>query len=497
MSNTGVNKNTSLLILVSFLASCSIGPDYQKPSVETPQIWNSHGKPLHYTQIDMKEMAWWKQFHDPQLNQLMNEALANNNTLQSAMGNVLQAKAALQSIKMQWVPSLYGGGAGMSGLLSNSSLSTPNRTFDEIDDPESYHGYNVGFVPNYTLNAFAQIKESEMANFSLEAQEQMVNAVRLAVISQVAASYFSLLGFKQQLEIQQQLLSEMEALRKYTEVQYQQGSVSSINGAEVDQNIDRLKAEIPITENNIVMASNALRALTDKNPGTIVTGKRFSEINPDTIIPANLPSKVLENRPDVAMAEYQLRINNANIGLMKSAFFPTVNITGAASATSFAFQNVFKGNLFWWQVEGGIPILNLSLYANIDKAKGGYYSAYYNYIGTVKRAFEQVDNALSQQASLQKAFKAQNSALNKARYMYKMTESQYNNGAISYANTLFSQLSVNESRLLLNGTKMQQMNNIVNVYQVLGGGYQANKHLTKIKKLGENYDIEQENDAKR
>lgn len=487
-----MRKSLCLYILVGSLASCSIGPDYKKPSIETPHVWNPHGNPLHYTQTDMKEMAWWQQFHDPQLNQLMNEALANNNTLQVAMGNVLQAQSALQSVKMQWVPSLYGGGMGLSGLVSNSTFSTPNRTFDELEDPQSYHGYDVGFVPNYTMNVFAQMKESEIASLSLEAQKQMFYAVRLTIISQVAASYFSLLGFQEQLAIQKQALSEMEALRNYTEIQYQQGSVSSINGAEVDQNIDRLKAEIPITENNIVMASNALRVLTDKNPGTITTNKKFADINSNSIIPANLPSKVLENRPDVAMAEYQLEINNANIGLMKSAFFPTINLTGSASAASFALQNVFKGNFFWWQVEGGIPILNLSLYSNIDKAKGGYYAAYYNYIGTVKRAFEQVDDALSQQASLKKAFTEQNNALSKARYMYKMTESQYNNGAISYANTLFGQLSVNESRLLVNGTKMRQMNNLVNVYQVLGGGYLAKKELTKTKKLGENYDIEQQ-----
>lgn len=486
-------RNPSFLfILVSALASCSIGPEYHKPAVEIPQVWNAHGKPLQYTQIDMKEMAWWQQFHDPELNRLMDEALANNNTLQSAVGNVLQAKSALQSVKMQWVPSLYGGGVGLSGIMSNSTFSTPNRTFDELNDPQSYHGYDVGFVPNYTMNVFAQIKESEIASLSLKAQEQMTNAVRLAVISQVAASYFSLLGFNEQLAIQKQTLSQMEAFRKYTDIQYQQGSVSSVNGAEVDQNIARLKAEIPITENNIVMASNALRALTDKNPGTIIPGKKFSQINQNAIIPANLPSKVLENRPDVAMAEYQLEINNANIGLMKSAFFPTVNITGGASTTSFAFQNIFKGNFFWWQVEGGIPILNLSLYANIDKAKGGYYAAYYNYIGTVKRAFEQVDNALSQQASLQRAFSEQQKSLEKSEYLYKMTESQFNNGAISYANTVFSQLSLNESRLLLNGTKMQQMNNLVNLYQVLGGGYRANKYLTKVKKLGEEYDVEQQ-----
>ncbi len=484
-----IMRKFSFLILVSALSSCSIGPEYHSPSIEKPTVWNSHGDSIHYTQEDITQLAWWEKFNDPQLNQLMNEALANNNDLQAAMGNLLESKAAFQSVKMGWIPSLYGGGAGVAGVVTSSSLTTPSHTLNLLNNPQGYHGYDVGFMPDYTLNVFSQMKQTEIAQLSWEAQKQAFNAVRLGVISQVAASYFSLLGFKEQLVLQKQILSDMQALKNYTDIQYQQGSVSSINVAELEENIDHLKAQIPLTQHNIVMVSNALRTLTNHNPGSITTGKKFAEINQNTIIPANLPSKVLENRPDVAMAEYQLKINNANIGLVKSAFFPTISLTGAASQVSFALEAVFNGNLWAAQLEAGMPILNLSLYADIDKAKGGYYTAYYNYIGTVKQAFEQVDNALSQQSSLKQSFEQQQNAFKKSQYLYKMTQSQYDNGAISYADTLFSVLSLNESRLIMNSTKMQQMNNLVNVYQVLGGGYQANKKLTRVKKLSNDYDV--------
>ena len=488
------NNWSQCILFASFLTSCSVGPEYHAPSkqsIQTPNVWNSHGQAIAYRQGDIKALAWWEKFHDPQLNQLMNEALANNNDLQSAMGSELEAKAAFQSVKMGWVPNFSFGGIGVSGIITNSSLTLPsNRTVNLLNDPQNYHGYNVGFIPNYTLNAFAQIKQTEIAKLSFEAKKQIMNAVRLSVVSQVAASYFSLLGFKEQLCIQKQMLSELKALKNYTEIQYHQGSVSSINVAELEEYIDKLHSQIPLTEHNIVMVSNALRTLTNKNPGAIVTGKRFSEISPNSVIPANLPSKVLENRPDVAMAEYQLKINNANIGLIKSEFFPLISLTGGATSVSFALESIFKGNLWAGQLEGAVPLLNLSLYSDIDKAKGGYYAAYYNYIGTIRRAFEQVDNALSQQSSLNQSFKDQKKALNQNLYLYKMTKSQYNNGAISYADTLFSQLSISESRLMMNGTKIQQMSNLVSVYQALGGGYQAHKQLTKVKNLGGDYDVE-------
>ncbi len=486
-----MRKLASFFLPILFLSSCSLlGPDYHKPTVDKPVTWEPHGEAIHYSHDNVTQLAWWKNFHDPKLNQLMDEALANNTDLQSSVGNLLQAQAALKSVKMGWVPSLYAGGGGVAGIITDSSLTLPNQTLNLLDNPQGYHGYDVGFLPQYTINVFAQMKQTEISSLSLEAQRQAANAVRIGVISQVAASYFSLLGLKEQLGLQKKILAESEQLRQYTETQYNQGSISSVSLADLEQHIATIKSQVPVTENNIVEVSNALRVLTNHNPGKIDTYKTFDNIDQRGIIPVNLPSEVLENRPDVAMAEYQLKINNANIGLVKSAFFPTINLTGAApSLVSFDIETLFKGTVWATQMEAGMPLLNLSLYADIDRAKGGYYSAYYNYLGTVRRAFEQVDDGLSQHAALDRTAKEQTIALNKARYLYKMAESQYNNGAISYANTLFSKLSINESLLIINGTKMQQMNNIVNLYQVLGGGYNADKQLTRVKKLGEEYDI--------
>ena len=136
-----------------------------------------------------------------------------------------------------------------------------------------------------------------------------------------------------------------------------------------------------------------------------------------------------------------------------------------------------------------MPLFNLGLYAEIDKAKAGYYSAYYNYIQNVRSAFSQVDDGLSSHDSLNQNAIQQKVALNKAQSLYTIAQKQYQQGTLSYANTLGLKLNIDYAQSNANQVKIQQMNSLVNLYQVLGGGYQVESQLTQIKKFGDGHDI--------
>ncbi len=489
-------REISLTIFTSFLAGCALlGPKYSEPQLNNPNNWSSQDAHVKVESNNITDLAWWKKFNDPQLNQLIESALSNNNNLQVAMGNLLQAQASLKQVEMNWVPTIGIGGAGFTGQSFNPGFQNtsgyPLLNNVSQNNPQNFSGYGAGFIPSYTLNVFSQIKQGEIAKLNLEMQKQTVNAVRLAVIGQVAASYFSLLGLQKQLELQNQTIADAKELRKYNLIKYQNGNVSALNIEGIDQYIAGLEAKVPDIKNNIVQAQNALQVLTNNNPGKVVTKNNFDNIATDGIIPVNLPSGVLKTRPDVVAAEYQLKVSNADIGAVTSQFFPTISLTGGLGQGSMQLSNLFNaGGDFWMgQLAATMPLLNLSLYSKIDQAKAGYYASYYNYVQTVRSAFAQVDNGLSSHDSLDQIFKSQNEALSKAQSLYTIAQKQYKVGTSSYADTVGYRLNIDYAQANLNQVKMQQMNSIVGLYQALGGGYLAESSLTQVKKFGDNHDI--------
>ena len=492
-----MNNKLAITLLATgvFLSGCGLlGPSYQQPQLNAPVNW-AHA-PIAITRAEsVAAMAWWKKFNDPQLNQLIESALSNNNNLQIAIGNSLQAKAALSKIQMGWVPTMSLGAIGFTGQAFNPGYSNTSGNSmlngGNLNNPQNFDGYAAGFIPSYSLNIFSQIKQQELAKLNVELQQQAINATRLTIISQVSVSYFNLLGLTEQLRLQQQLLHDAQELRRYNQIQYNSGSVAETNLVALDQYINDIQAKLPQLKNSLTQAENALQILTNNNPGTIKLQSTFAALKDQQIIPANLPSQVLKERPDVAIAEYQLQIANANIGAVTAQFFPTINLTGMLGQGSLQLSNLFNaGGDFWAaQVGAAMPLLNLGLYADIDKAKGGYYSAYYNYIQTVRNAFAQTDNALTTYNNWQEVSNHQNQALTNAKRLLTLAQNQYRMGASSYSDTLGYQLNIDYVLANLNQTKIEQLNALISVYQALGGGSLAESQLTTVKKFGDSHDI--------
>lgn len=489
-------KQICLVILLgAMLASCGLmGPSYEKPNIAAPTTWQSQDKLSQLESTNLAQLAWWKQFNDPKLNQLIESALTNNNTLQVAMGNVLQAQAVLHKVNMGWVPTVSLGAGGMAGQSFNPSFTnlSPYPLLNNVNPTtQDFNGYGVGVIPSYTLNVFSQIKQGEIAKLNVALQKQATNAVRLGVISQVASSYFTLLGLQKQLVLQQQILADAREMRHYTQVQYDNGSVSDFNLDGLDQYIAGLVGNIPEIKTNITQTENALQVLTNNNPGKIITQSTFDNIKPDGIVPVNLPSSILKQRPDIMAAEYQLQVANGNIGAVTAMFFPSISLTGMLGQGSMELANLFSaGGDFWAsQLAVALPVLNLGLYAEVDKAKASYYSAYYNYVQSIRTAFSQVDNSLSSHDSLKQKSVQQMVSLGKAQNLYATAQKQYHQGTISYANTLGLKLNTDYAEASANQVKIQQMNSLVTLYQALGGGYQVESQLTQVKKFGDSHDI--------
>lgn len=468
-----------------FISSCTpLYQSYQKPQIKINEQWSSQDKQTHITQQNtLKPDRWWKRFHDKNLNDLIDNALKNNNDLQIAAGHILSAQANLEKTQFSWLPSLNASGLALNGQISNVDLTLPRlsnqpvlqslaQSASNLNQPVNFNAYMAGLVPSYNLNILLQLSQGQFAKANLNMQIAEQNAVRLSVVSQVAASYFSLLGLKQQLFLQEKMIQDAQTLERLTKVQYENGAISSLNLEGLAQFIALLEQKKPEIQADITKAQNAIHVLCNENLGIIQTKTQFTDLDTKGIIPIYLPSETLRRRPDVAIAEAQLEMAHAVIGISTAALFPSFNLTGIGGLASIELGNLLKftNQIGVGQIIAGMPILNMQIYAEIKKAKGQKYALYYQYFKTVREALADVDNRLAQHASINQSYTQQKRALSKAKTQLALLNKQYQEGAIAYVDTLIAQINVDYMQACLNQIKIQQMLSIVNLYQTFAGG---------------------------
>ncbi|MCE2706151.1 MAG: efflux transporter outer membrane subunit [Proteobacteria bacterium] len=489
-------KKIILMILPIMASSCAIfGPSYEKPVVETPQTWQSHPTNVQFVEsgVNLSDMSWWNRFNDEKLNELINQALENNNDIQTAIGNITSAAAQLQQVKMNWVPTVSLGGSASFGSTFNSSTSSSNPAISSSSNilgaNNNFNFYSAGLIPSYSINIFQQLKQQDAAKANLALATTNKDAVRLTVISQLTASYFTLLALNEQLEQQTELSTNLSKLLELVKVQYQYGLANINDVQNYQQKISEAKMQIPGIKQNIVVTQNALQVLVNRTTYKITSNHKFTAINTNGIIPANLPSTVLNNRPDIRMAEEQLKIANANIGVATTNFFPKINLTTPIGGYNAQLGNLFSSSGDFWtaQIMAVMPILNLSLYSLITQAKGQYYVAYYNYVKTTKSAFADVNNSLSGYEQTQQTYKEANVYYDTVSSTSKLNTLNYKNGYISYPASLSSQIANNNAKIILIQTKLQELQSIIALYQSLAGGYNY-KNSDKPKKFDNSLD---------
>jgi len=470
-----INKLANLVALavVAALGGCSIlGPSYEKPNTNDPEKWVSRDVLAPTESANLPAMAWWKSFNDPVLDNLMESALRNNNNIQAAVGNVIAAKGYLQQIQAAWIPT----GSAQVGYQTRAVYG---------------EGYNAGLLPSYTLNIFQMIRSTQYAEASYEAQVAAKDAMRLSIISQVVGGYFTLRGNDYLLVLQKQLVKDLGEILELTKQQYKDGYISLYQLQQYIEQYNQALAQIPIIEKNIVASRNTLKVLLNENPGEVERGLEFMKFNSYGVIPANMPSTVLRNRPDVQQAEQQLVAANANIGVATSQFFPSISLNGNAGAASNALNNLFTpGNEFWnYTSTATMPILNFSIYGQIDQAKGQYYYAYYNYLQTVRNAFASVDSDLAAHDQVTRSFDTQIKYYDSTVVAYKLAQGSFKDGLYSLPTLLQNAVTMDNAAIAVANSKQTQLNTIVQLYQDLGGGYAyKNYSYESANRFGDQHD---------
>ena len=464
-------SNLHIIAILFLLLQGCIALVPKQPPIMVPKTMRNGTKVVTYTPSS-QQTAWWKQMHDPVLNRLIRRALAKNNQIQTARATIAQAQAQLQAAQFTWLPTLQANGNGFTGSGWDSHVRPEgplanSRALGAISQIH-FNGHFVGFSPKYSLNILDNIYQNRYAEAALAVQKAQYRATRISIISQVSSAYFMLLGQREELKEQRQYVHDLKKLRQLEQSRYQHGASDATSMTDLDRQIDVYTTNLSSLKNSIAQVENALQILLDANPGPLAKYGNVKRL-PTHLIPANVPSVVLKQRPDIMAAEQNLKMAEADVGSAYANFFPMISLTNLVGASSLELIHLLKLSTPLWILQGsiGIPVLNGVSYAQIKEAKAGYLAAYYTYMQTLRSAFADVDNSLTNQQKMNAIYLSQFKARKNAKKYYNLALARYQAGAKDYREVLNAKLSVDTANLNLTLAKMQQLDSIVEVYQSL------------------------------
>jgi outer membrane protein, multidrug efflux system len=460
-------RRLTVALVACSLAACMMGPNYHRPTVEAPPAYRSEIAEAR----DTANTEWWQQFQDPVLDQLIADALAHNLSVQIAAANVEQAAAVLTQTKAPLYPQVsYSGDASKGrGSETNATPIPPS-----VANPQTSYQALAG--AGWELDLWGRIRRlSEAARAQLLATEEARRGVILSLVSAVATTYVQLRAYDEQLVIARRTKDAYGESVRLFELQHQHGVVSRMTVEQARTQYETAAAAVPAIESAIAQTENALSVLLGRNPGPIPRGLSIQALTLPPV-PSGIPSKVLEQRPDLRQAEQTLVAANARIGAAKALYFPTISLTGGYGTASADLDNLFKGPSKVWSYTGSVvgPIFaGGAIRAGVRQAEAGRKAAELGYVAAIQSAFADVDDALISRQKLTEQLDAQGRLVTAAREYARLAQLQFEGGVAPYMTVLQAQQQLFPAELNEAQLRSSLFASTVNVYKAMGGGWVA------------------------
>lgn len=459
-------------LLVGVLMGCKAGKNYDGSNLNVPDRFYfeeevTTPKTLEINTNDLSkdnrsDLNFFSLFKDSVLDTLIQKSLQYNQDLNSAAETVVQAQDGLIVQRSAMLPN-FGIDAGAS-----------RGNFQGLLLPDTQNLFYAAAFASWELDFWGKFRRlNEAARARLIQSEEGYRATKLSLVTAVASDYFLLLDYKNRLEISERNLALRDSVLNIIQQRFEKGIV-----AEIDVNQAQIKravaAEaIPVWRRSIAQTEHRISFLTGANPGRIITETRLLEVDTAIVIPPGLPSDLLLRRPDVLAAEQNLKAQNALAGAAQANRWPNISLTGLLGAASNDLSTLTDGPLAW-NVGGSIlgPLFNfgrLQRQADIEESKT--IQAQLAYERTVLEAFRSVEDALVEIATLKEQLKARQERLDASLNAQYLSGERYDKGVTSYLEFLESQRQAFESELNYTETRRELLNAYVNLYRVLGGGW--------------------------
>jgi multidrug efflux system outer membrane protein len=449
---------------VSALTSaCLVGPNYEKPKLPTPDAIRSATAPSGPALADAN---WWNVFQDEQLQALIRTALEQNDDIRLAAARVLEAQAQLGITRADQYPSASVDVDAGGGRTSEVG-TTPARTGAALRIGGSV-GWNLDFWGRYR-------RATESQRAQLLATEWGRRAVITTIVSQVADSYFGLRALDLQLEISQRTLTSRQESLQLTRVREGGGVTSLLDVREAEQLVFGAGTAIALAESRIAQQENLISLLLGGFPASVARGRAIGDQPHPPEVPAGLPSSLLERRPDIQAAEQQIVAANAQIGVARSAYFPSIALTGGGGVQSTALGALFSAGAGFWSaaISASQPVFTAGrTKSQVALAEARTEQATIAYSQTIKSAFREASDALVTYTKAREFRTQQESLTTAAQDARRLADIRYQGGVTSYLEVLDADTRLFTAEITLAEARQSEMSAFVEVYRALGGGWQ-------------------------
>ncbi|WP_419768363.1 efflux transporter outer membrane subunit [Arcobacter sp.] len=451
-----------IIINILIFTGCSLKPEIAyNNSIIPPKFKNAVDK---NTKVEYIQPKWEDFVKNDKLKKLIKLALENNRDLKIAILNIESARATYRIEKSKYFPS-----------IEAKANNTNSRNITSNNNTEISRTYSSKFGASYELDLFGKIRNSnDFALQSYLATKYATTATKISLISEVINSWNTLCANIEQLKILEKSIENLTLSYELTQKKFDMG-ISLIDDA-LSAKTSLKEAEVSLLNQKTIIEKNknTLELLVSTTIPKNLIPSGFEENEKSLmLIQAGISSKVLFSRPDIIQAEYNLKAKNANIGVARAAFFPSISLTADYGLASNSLSSLFNGNSK--TVWSFIPSINLPIFkggenmANLDYAKAQQKIALAQYEKTIQSAFRDVSDALSERSNITKQLKAQKDLVNTAKKSYDISLNSYKYGLGNYLNVLISQKKFFDSKRALIDTKLSELINRVNLYTSLGG----------------------------
>ena len=452
------------------IAGCAVGPKYNRPAVEVPPAYKEAGdwKPAQPNEQNLGG-AWWQTFQDQQLNALEDQINVSNQNLKAAEAQYTQSRAMLRYYRADYYPSINAGAAATRNRISDNR--PPGHL---ITNGATYNDYQIPVELSYELDVWGRVRKTvESQRGQAQASAADLATVNLSLHAQLALFYFQARSLDAQEQLLNSTVAQYEQAYQLTDSRFKGGLASEVEVQQASTQLETTRAQ--------AIDVGVLRAQYEHAIATLI-GKPASSFHlsplpltsPPPLIPLELPSALLERRPDIAAAERRMAAANAQIGVAKAAYYPNISLGATGGFESGVITTLLSGPSIIWSAGASAiaPIFDAGRRrASTDQAIAAYDQTVANYRETVLTGFQQVEDNLAALRILEKEADTQQRAVVASQKSLELSLTRYRGGITSYLEVTTAQSAALADEVAAVNILGRRMTSAVLLIQALGGGW--------------------------
>lgn len=457
---------------VMLMAGCAVGPDYRKPDTDMPVSWQLDAPWRQSTPSDAAlKGPWWERFGDEKLNALQQQAIAGNQTLAIAAARLTQARASANATSAGMFPQVS---ASTRAARLRIAGNRPLTNYNAPNYATVQNDFALGLNVSYEVDLFGRVQRGvEAARASAQQSAADLENTRLLLSADLAGNYFNL----RELDVELDVLSRsIELQRKALELATSRHDLGATSGLDVAQQqalLDTTLTQVDVLRKARAQFEHAIATLIGTPAPNFSLPPALVAMTPPAV-PLGVPSDVLERRPDIASAERAMAAANAQIGVARAAFYPSVILAPSYGVDSRTIETLFNAPSVVWSL--GVSMAQTlfdggRISANVDFAKGGYDVTVANYRRVVLTAMQEVEDGITGVAALDRAYAQAQAAIVSARRVLDLANSRYEGGVSTYLDVITAQQSLLNSERQAAQLMGQRMLTSVFLIKALGGDW--------------------------